>query len=674
MIREQRQVRPVTGIRALLPCIGKGLFYFALVLSVGLPVWRHFPASAQQPTDKGVLEDKVVDNKLLFLPEPQHIEIRNVTHRLRADCFILLEGETPASVRRVGLIAQEALAKVGERWELTAYRGEDASRIGCLLEIDAELVSQPEGYHLTIDETRIRIVGHDEAGLFYGAMTLKQIASQAGGKGQLPCLSIEDHPDFPHRGIVRDISRDKVPTLDSLYAIVDLMAEWKMNELQLYMEHTFAYRDHQEVWEKASPLTGEDILALDAYCRERHVTLVPNQNSFAHMGRWLEHAAYRGLAEVPEAPGTLCPVDPNSIRFLAGLYDELLPHFSSPWANVGCDETWDLGTGRSKAAADERGVGRVYLEFLSKINDLVRERGKTMQFWGDIILNHPELIPELPEGAIALAWGYEAEHPYADQCAKFAAAGVPFYVCPGTSAWNTIVGRTENAVGNLLNAAENGLASGASGYLVTDWGDGGHWQQLPISYLGYAYGAALSWAVNPNRVADLPRLLDRYAFQDRAGVLGQMAYDLGNVYLETGVLTGNSNVFGQLLANPNLSMEAVPWNALEVAGLERAIGSLDELEVRLEEADSALPDAEVVVGEFRNGIALARHASHLCAARLAAGRVEVPQLPAEARAELAAELEPILTEFRRLWLLRNRPGGLEDSVGRFERLLASYKR
>jgi hypothetical protein len=152
-----------------------------------------------------------------------------------------------------------------------------------------------------------------------------------------------------------------------------------------------------------------------------------------------------------------------------------------------------------------------------------------MQFWGDIILNHPELIPELPEGAIALAWGYEAEHPYADQCAKFAAAGVPFYVCPGTSAWNTIVGRTENAVGNLLNAAENGLASGASGYLVTDWGDGGHWQQLPISYLGYAYGAALSWAVNPNRVADLPRLLDRYAFQDRAGVLGQMAYDLGNV-------------------------------------------------------------------------------------------------------------------------------------------------
>jgi exonuclease VII small subunit len=120
-------------------------------------------------------------------------------------------------------------------------------------------------------------------------------------------------------------------------------------------------------------------------------------------------------------------------------------------------------------------------------------------------------------------------------------------------------------------------------------------------------------------------------------------------------------------------MEAVPWNALEVAGLERAIGSLDELEARLEEADSALPDAEVVVGEFRNGIALARHASHLCAARLAAGRVEVPQLPAEARAELAAELEPILTEFRRLWLLRNRPGGLEDSVGRFERLLASYK-
>ena len=524
---ELREMNPIQSH------FGWPVFLLTIVLLCGSTWNRSYSvASAQHVAESESLRQGNAMNELLLLPRPQRIELAGTHHQLIGNRFILLEAEKPVSLRQVGIRVQEALATAGECWELTAYPGDDESRIGCVLEIDADLVSQPEGYHLTIDENQIRIVGHDQAGLFYGGMTLKQIALQSGNTKQLPCLRIEDYPDFPNRGIVRDISRDKVPTLESLYALVDLVAEWKMNQFQLYTEHTFAYRNHREVWKDASPLTGEDILALDQYCRERHITLVPNQNSFAHMNRWLKHRGYRDLAEIPESPNMLCPIDPNSIEFLGGLYDDLLPHFSSDMANVGCDETWDLGKGRSKEAVEQQGEGRVYLEFLTKINNRVRKHGKTMQFWGDIILNHPELIPELPEGVIALDWGYEANHPYADQCRKFAEAGVPFYVCPGTSAWNTIVGRTKNAVKNLLNAAENGHANGAIGYLNTDWGDGGHWQQMPISYLGYAYGAALSWAVEANRDLDLPLALSRFAYGDQANVMGQLAYDLGNAYLD----------------------------------------------------------------------------------------------------------------------------------------------
>ena len=80
-----------------------------------------------------------------------------------------------------------------------------------------------------------------------------------------------------------DISRDKVPRMDTLYALVDMLAGWKINQVQLYTEHTFAYRQHPDVWAEASPMTGDEILALDAFCRERHIELVPNQNSFGHM-------------------------------------------------------------------------------------------------------------------------------------------------------------------------------------------------------------------------------------------------------------------------------------------------------------------------------------------------------------------------------------------------------
>ena len=70
---------------------------------------------------------------------------------------------------------------------------------------------------------------------------------------------------------------------------------------------------------------------------------------------------------------------------------------------------------------------------------------------------------------------------------------MPWWVCPGTSSWNSLAGRTENCLANLRAAARAGLAHGATGFLNTDWGDNGHWHFLPVSFLGIAAGAALSW-------------------------------------------------------------------------------------------------------------------------------------------------------------------------------------
>lgn len=155
-----------------------------------------------------------------------------------------------------------------------------------------------------------------------------------------------------------------------------------------------------------------------------------------------------------------------------GLYAEFLPNFTSGMLNIGCDETVELGQGRSRKLCAERGLHRVYLDFLSELVKLAGRHGRRVQFWGDIILHEPELIPELPQGVTALDWGYEANHPFRDECAKFRAAGIPFYVCPGTSAWNSITGRTANMFGNIGSAARCGRESGAAGLLLTDWGDG----------------------------------------------------------------------------------------------------------------------------------------------------------------------------------------------------------
>ena len=530
---------------------------------------------------------------------------------------------------------------------------------------------RPQGYSIDLEPHRIALHAGDDAGMFYAHQTLEQIRRQS--PDALPCLRILDWPDFPNRGVMLDISRDKVPTMRTLFELVDLLAHLKINQLQLYTEHTFAYSQHHEVWEHASPMTADEIRQLDAYCRERFIELVPNQNSFGHMERWLKHPRYRPLGEVEdgftfpwgfrhEGGFSLNPVDPRSLALIEGLYDELLPNFTSKQFNVGCDETFDLGLGKSKAECERRGKDRVYLEFLLKIYDAVKRRGRTMQFWGDIILHKPELIRELPRDVIALNWGYDWNHPFEKETRAFADAGLPFYVCPGTSSWLSFSGKTDNAIANLRSAAENGLKSGAIGYLNTDWGDWGHLQYLPVSYMGFAYGAALSWCDESNRDLPLPRALDLHVFRDRAGVMGQLMHDLGNVYQAVKQPMGNSSrLFWVLAGTPERKKLYEMITREEYDEAEHRVKSIV---ASIEGARMDREDADLIKDEIRSAAAMLRHACRRGGWFL--------DRTSEDPAELARDLSRIIDEHRRLWLARNRPGGLRDSVARLEAPLADY--
>src|SRR5690606_30151479 len=104
------------------------------------------------------------------------------------------------------------------------------------------------------------------------------------------------------------------------------------------------------------------------------------------------------------------------------------------------------------------------------------------------------------------------------------------------------------ALANMRNAAEHGIANGAEGFLLTDWGDGGHWQFLPVSYLPFIFGAGVSWHFEGNRYMDAAAMADRYAFFDAAGVTGGAARDLGNAHLASGMEVANRTVYYQVMA------------------------------------------------------------------------------------------------------------------------------
>lgn len=619
---------------------------------------------------------------MVFLPVPKEINLGEGIFLLNGGMRLLLpacdrDELFPAASRLQDMVKKET----GLYLPVTVGTFENLQP-AVSFEKDPEL--QKEEYSLEIGESGIQIRSGDGAGAFYAVSTMKQLVLQRGK--QLPFLHIKDRPEFRDRGIMMDISRDRVPKMETLYQVVDLMADLKLNQLQLYIEgFSFAYPSFPEVWRDATPVTGDEILKLDRYCRERYIDLVPNQNSFGHMGPWLARKEFRPLAdcqgefEMPwgkvDTPLGLNPLDPDTLSFLARTYDDLLPNFTSSLFNVGCDETFDLGQGQSREACEQKGKGRVYLDFLLKIYGMLQKRGRKMMFWGDIIKEYPELIKELPRDIIVLEWGYNEDQPKEENCKKLAETGLDYYVCPGTNTWNSITGRTWVTQCNLRNAAKLGKQYGARGFLNTDWGDGGHWQPLPASYPGYCYGAALSWGVEDNLEVDLAAAMDRFIFRDRKGKMGQFMLDLGNYTLcEKKSAYNGTDMFRTLLYSQyddkNTFLSFLHLHEIDVEEYRKVGQYVRSLQKTLQEAEMHCPDAELVEAELQNAMAMVLHGAEL-------GLVKLDQMEAAEKKErvkgLLQDLNAILLRFRQNWVARSRMGGLAESLTPLENLKKQYE-
>lgn len=622
-------------------------------------------------------------------PRPQKVEILDGFCRVPDQpCYFLPSRH--AGLRRMARLVSNMLsdwaARARDRDEHA--RGSRGSEPFLVLDIDRASIPYLQGYRLAAQPSRIHLTGADEAGLFYGLQTLLgwlrlHIDNPGYSEaGSLRRVFIEDRPDFEQRGVMLDISRDKVPTMDSLFTLVDQLAGWHINQFQLYMEHTFAYEGHASVWRAADPMTGEQIRALDKFCRERFIALVPNQNSLGHFHRWLAHPKYRPLAECPEGvehvfslerePFSLCPLDPGALALLEDLYGQLLPHFSAGMINVGLDETFDLGMGRSREVCEKRGKSRVYLDFLSQVHGLAARHGRTIQFWGDIVLEHPESIPMLPRDAIALEWGYEADHPFEQHCRALAESGLSFYVCPGTSAWFSIAGRTHNALRNLARAARQGKDAGAAGYLITDWGDFGHLQPAPVSMPGFLAGAGFAW--NASSATDLERLdaaslLDQHAFGEEGRGLGRCTMSLGNAYRQTGFTPANGSALFFLLRYPDQPMSHERLRGLTPEGLQRAENAVQRALAEMAGSKANRNEDDRVERELRWAGGMLRWCCRFGIARLSqGGSLHAGEIRAPLRRVLGRDLRSLLAEHRTIWLLRNRPGGLADSCRKLERV------
>jgi hypothetical protein len=391
--------------------------------------------------------------------------------------------------------------------------------------------AEPQSYTLRVSPKGIAIQAADLAGLRYGIDTLAQLLAQAA-ENRLRCLTIQDHPAVIRRGLMLDISRGKVYSREYLMGLVELLGRLRYNVFQLYVEHTFDFHKHPEISANSDPLTADDILAIQESCEVWGIDFQPNLQSLGHCARILTRPAYQHIAE-SDMFWSLSTTSAEALDLLDDMYGEYLPLFKSEWLNVGMDEPYDIGQGRS--AASGQGNDELYFNFLLKVHALAARYGKKIMVFGDFLLNHPEMLARMPDDITFLDWCYDPKPRYGTP-ELFAKFQVPFWVCPGTGNWNTLFPRLDGAITNVTNLVGEGIADGAEGMLLTDWNDHGAYTQPGPGYFLYVFAAATAWA----GVAPAAEAADTYA--DVA--LGQPGYatvvrKLAEIYQLPPIWSGN---------------------------------------------------------------------------------------------------------------------------------------
>jgi hypothetical protein len=527
-----------------------------------------------------------------------------------------------------------------------------------------------EGYILTIDTDQINIQSKTKRGELWAIKTLKQLLYQY--KDEIPACVIEDEPSLKVRGYMLDVSRSKIPKLQTLFGYIDLLSDIKMNHFELYIEG-FSYRYpsfESSIYEHLEPLTEKDYHDLERYCEKKGIDFVLNHNTFGHMNSWLNLNEYRDLAIMKDgmmmwgwhqSASTLNPLKSESISFIKKLIDDAVKGSKNPYFNICFDEAYELGHGPTEKICQEKGIEHVFIEYLNVIVNHLKAYKKKTLMWGDFFIHHPEALKMLPEDVTVIDWGYDASYPFHETLKKLHENHIPFLSAPGTSSWNSISGRTYDMLENVKQAILHTKKYHGLGTILTDWGDNGHLQYPVISLPAIVYTAFESWSDQTNLIGLVPSYLDDFIFLDSTKQLGHLTLDIGRYQRYQKVITHNGTELMQVLqAMQRCALSDNPWETVkeETKHLHYAMHILKKMKNEYEWMKKTVTNVhsfkqveKIYIDELMGSI------NHVLLAidMLIQVRLSTNQLP--------KSYLKLTSAHERLWKTKNRTPGLEHSLG-----------
>ncbi|GAB3026757.1 hypothetical protein GCM10027051_34470 [Niabella terrae] len=236
---------------------------------------------------------------------------------------------TDTALKSEALQLQQDLAQRGIR---VAVR--DKKRAGqpfIELRLDPTLKGE-EAYQLLVDTAYIMLRAATAHGVFNGIQTLRQLCRNGT---TVDACRINDAPAFSWRGYMVDVGRNYM-SMELLKQQIDVMSRYKFNVFHFHATEDIAWRFASDKYpqlnrpehmlrNKGMYYTKADLQELISYCRQKHITLVPEIDMPGHS------AAFRRAMHTDMQSDT-------GMHYVKELILEFCENYDLPYIHMGADE------------------------------------------------------------------------------------------------------------------------------------------------------------------------------------------------------------------------------------------------------------------------------------------------------------------------------------------------
>ncbi len=414
-------------------------------------------------------------------------------------------------------------------------------------ELGITLVSENEDIAVTVTEVSessvsVKLDGKT-ACIAYGGGTARFLRGLATLNGWLKAgktsETVTERTHFKVNGGMLDMSRNAVMTVDTVKFMLRKSALMGLNMLMLYTEDTYEIEGRPYFGHMRGRYSKAELRELDRYALTLGIELIPCIQVLGHLAthlRWKCAVPYLDMNNV-----MLVGAD-ATYELIGDMLDTVSECFTSRRVHIGMDETYEVGRGKSLDIFGYRKPSDVYLEHLSRVADMARERGLSPLMWSDMLfrlageklenytdydirINIPEDYRErVPQDITQVFWNYDhADTEFFDVGIKNHRLFTDRVMVAGglwTESGHSIVAdRSRNNAAAILTAAvENGIDE----VLATSWGDG-YTGNLILTIMG------LSWYADTDYRGSFDEDGARVTFENATGMCYDDFFALGDV-------------------------------------------------------------------------------------------------------------------------------------------------